>query len=126
MGSRAVAVPSKCLLNIFLRYTLSTPSGNNKNKAGEAMALRVKARFISTRVLPTEMYKRFAEHVSNNYLHISHALSNIISVTRKDEIARILVNIMFGTGCLTVSRMINLRCLMRVALDDRVEMYCCG
>ena len=67
------------------------------------MALRIKARFVSTNVLPTEMYKRFAEHVSTNYLNINHALNNIISVGRKDEVARILVNIMYGTGCITVS-----------------------
>ena len=67
------------------------------------MALRIKARFVSTRVLPSEMYKKFAEHVSTNYLSINQALSNVISVSRKDEIARILVNIMYGTGCITVS-----------------------
>ena len=92
------------IVNFYLRrYTLSTPSGNNKNKAGEPMALRIKARFNSTRVLPTEMYKRFGEYISRNYLKISRALSNVISVTRKDEIARILVSIMHATGSITVS-----------------------
>lgn len=67
------------------------------------MALRIKARFNSTQVLPIDMYKRFAEYISVNYLKICSALSNTISVTRKDEIARILVSIMHGTGCITVS-----------------------
>ncbi|CAK8674687.1 unnamed protein product [Clavelina lepadiformis] len=80
-------------------YNLSTPSGNNKSKTGESMALRIKARFLSTRVLPTEQYKAFGEHISLNYLNICRTLGNVIPVTKKDEIARILVHIMHGTGC---------------------------
>ena len=80
------------------RYTLSTPSGNNRNKAGDTMAVRLKARFLSTRVLPTEQYKDFAEHLSKNYLSICQTLGPNLTATRKDEFSKILVNIMHGTG----------------------------
>nr|CAB3262185.1 uncharacterized protein LOC100178487 [Phallusia mammillata] len=79
-------------------YTLSTPSGNNKNKAGESLAVRIKVRFQSIHVLPTEQYKDFAEHMSMNYKSICNTLSNVLAVSKKDEIARILVNIMYATG----------------------------
>nr|XP_018670524.1 probable Ras GTPase-activating protein isoform X3 [Ciona intestinalis] len=96
-----VNLPVKTLANqqtLEKWYTLSTPSGNNKGKAGESMAVRIKARFLSTRVLPTEHYKSFAEHISGNYLHICQTLRNSLSVARKDEFARIMVNVMYGTG----------------------------
>ena len=62
------------------------------------MAVRLKARFLSTRVLPTEQYKDFAEHLSKNYLHICQTLGPNLTATRKDEFSKILVNIMHGTG----------------------------
>jgi len=80
------------------RYTLSTPSGNSKNKAGESLAVRIKARFLSIKVLPSEQYKDFAEHVSHHYLDICKTLGNVLPVAKKDEIAKILVNVMYATG----------------------------
>ncbi|XP_039270186.2 uncharacterized protein LOC120344922 isoform X3 [Styela clava] len=79
-------------------YTLSTPSGNNKNKSGETMAIRIKARFQSVSVLPMEQYKEFAELISKDYMTLCKTMRGNLSVSKKDELSKSLVSIMHATG----------------------------
>lgn len=67
------------------------------------MAIRIKARFQSVRVLQSEVYKPFAEFVSTNYMQICDNFKHILTVSQKDELAKLLVRIMYETGSIKVS-----------------------
>jgi len=79
-------------------YPLSTHNGNNKNKHGEQMAIRLKARFLSIDVLPSEHYKQLAEYLNCNYLHVCRTIGGVLNASQKDELAKIMVKIMYATG----------------------------
>jgi len=79
-------------------YILSTPSGNNKNKLGNQMTIRLKIKVITTNVLPLHNYKKLNQFFLKNYLKVCTTLQNCMTSVQKDEFGKILVNIMTASG----------------------------
>jgi len=79
-------------------YILSTPSGNNKNKLGNQIALRLKVKIVNTNVLPLHNYEEFNQFFLKNYLKVCTTLQNCMTSVQKDEFSKMLVNIMTANG----------------------------
>lgn len=67
------------------------------------MAIRIKARFQSFCILPMEQYKEMGDFITRDYMQLCKALHGTLSVSKKDELSKILVHVMHGTGMIKVN-----------------------
>ncbi|KFD67721.1 hypothetical protein M514_07456 [Trichuris suis] len=94
IGHVDIPVNSLCSKYPVEKWYVICGHDKSASKGGEAISLRVKARFQSVTVLPLKVYVRLLQFLTENYLQLCLVLEPVLSVRAKEDFATSLVRIM--------------------------------